>query len=162
MAIRLGSLRAELNPFIFCDMFQDLDCWMHCSVFVATTGLTGLIASITGHTAWCWHFGRTAELRASISRHDAAEKPCVTKRAKKLLNDARFDFSWSAGQGIQQYGWLVARWASSSSCVWKAMLSSCHPPPSSPPSSTPTPPPPPSSSANFSLRVLLLLQKKKS
>ena len=59
-------------------------------------------------------------------------------------------------------GWLVARWASSSSCVWKAMLSSCHPPPSSPPSSTPTPPPPPSSSANFSLRVLLLLQKKKS
>merc|ERR1719350_1757144 len=44
-------------------------------------------------------------------------------------------------------GWLVARWASSSSCVWKAMLSSCHPPPS----------PPPSSSANFSLRVLLLL-----
>ena len=57
-------------------------------------------------------------------------------------------------------GWLVARWASSSSCVWKAMLSSCHPPPSSPPSSTPTPPPPPSSSANFSLRVLLLLQKK--
>ena len=126
------------------------------------TGLTGLIASITGHTAWCWHFGRTAELRASISRHDAAEKPCVTKRAKKLLNDAKFDFSWSAGQGIQQYGWLVARWASSSSCVWKAMLSSCHPPPSSPPSSTPTPPPPPSSSANFSLRVLLLLQKKKS
>merc|ERR1719153_538952 len=54
-------------------------------------------------------------------------------------------------------GWLVARWASSSSCVWKAMLSSCHPPPSSPPSSTPTPPPPPSCSANFSLRVLLLL-----
>merc|ERR1719153_88346 len=54
-------------------------------------------------------------------------------------------------------GWFVARWASSSSCVWKAMLSSCHPPPSSPPSSTPTPPPPPSSSANFSLRVLLLL-----
>merc|ERR1719320_2013979 len=49
-------------------------------------------------------------------------------------------------------GWLVARWASSSSCVWKAMLSSCHPPPSSPPFSTPTP----SSSANFSLRVLLL------
>merc|ERR1719350_1221389 len=43
-------------------------------------------------------------------------------------------------------GRLVARWASSSSCVWKAMLSSCHPPPSSPPAS----------SANFSLRVLLL------